>query len=108
MKTNKKWFLIGALLYAIFFLGVDLKNLNSNGAFFIVNEDFMDKLKFYSELPGFIPSFVLILIIYQNIHNYDSYVLESFMLLFNSIIYGLIAWYIKNKINSWRIKNHIP
>lgn len=92
LKGNRKHFFIGAVAYILFSLLIDLRNYLVNGEIFIVSGDILDSIHFYSSIPGFIPSFILILIIYQNIHNYDYYFLWTSSLLFNSLFYGILLY----------------
>jgi hypothetical protein len=110
MKGNRKHFFIAALVYILFSLVIDLRNYLVNGEIFIESGDILDSINYYSSIPGFIPSFILILIIYQNIHNYDYYFLWTSSLLFNSLFYGILVYffipYIKKLIRHKNIGNN--
>ena len=54
----------------------------------MVSGDLLDRAKFYSSVPGAIPAFALILLVYRNIHNYNYWVSETATLLFSSVFYG--------------------
>lgn len=84
----------------ILFTCIDLKNIISNGAAFTVNDDIFDKFKFYATIPGYVPAFLIIFIVYQNIHNYNFYVIELITLLCSSILYGWIIAYVVTKVRS--------
>jgi hypothetical protein len=91
-----KYILIAASIYLLFSLSIDLRNYIVYGDIFIVSGDLLDSLNFYFDLPGGVPAVFLTFIVYQNIHNYDSYFLWIFILLFNSIFYGIVTQLIYN------------
>ena len=83
--------MIASFCFLLCFVIVDLKNYLKNGAPFIVNDDIFDKLKFYLNLPGEMVGFLIIIIVYQNIHNYDFYAIETISFISSSILYGWIT-----------------
>jgi hypothetical protein len=93
MKRDKKYFIIAATIFLILSLIIDLRNYMANGAIFVINGDIYDTVKFYLGLPGLTLSNIIILIIYQNIHNYSFYFMWSLALLLNSIIYGYLFYF---------------
>jgi hypothetical protein len=93
---EKKYFMIAASIYLLFSLSIDLRNYIVYGDIFIVSGDLLDSLNSYFALPGGAPAILLTFIVYQNIHNYDSYFLWIFVLLFNSIFYGIVTQLIYN------------
>jgi len=98
MNSKFRVFLISSICFIIFFLVIDLKNYYTNGASFVVTGDIFDTLKHYLTIPGSIPSFIVILIVYNNIHNYNYIVMESVTLLSSSILYGfVISLFIRNR-----------
>lgn len=90
MIQKHKIFLITFWGFLTFFALVDLKNYLNNGASFVVSEDIFDKLKSYLEFPGMVAGFLVVMIVYQNIHNYDFYVLEAVSITTSSMLYGWI------------------
>lgn len=92
MNRYRKHFFIAAIVYILFSVLIDLRNYLVNGEIFIVNGDILDSLHFYLNIPGRIISFILIFIVYQNIHNYDFYFLWASSLLFNSLLYGFLVY----------------
>jgi len=91
MISKRSIFLITAIAVALFFIAIDLRNHLINGASFVVNDDILDKIKFYLNIPGFVIGFLFIMVIYQNIHNYNYYVIETVSIISSSLIYGWIA-----------------
>jgi len=94
MKGDKKYFLIAASIFLLYSLSVDLRNFLENGDVFVVNGDIFDSINFYLSIPGVILSFIPVLIVYQNIHNYDFYFMWSFALIFNGIFYGTVFYFL--------------
>lgn len=107
-KRHKKHFFISSLFIFLFLISIDLKNYFMNGDIFITNGDFLDSISSIIEIPGVIISSTIVLIVYSNIHNYNSYVLWVSSIVFNTIFYGLIFYFlfpmvlniIKNKFNA--------
>jgi len=93
---EKKYFMIAASIYLLFSLSINLRNYIVYGDIFTVSGDLLDSLNFYFALPGGALAILLTFIVYQNIHNYDSYFLWIFVLLFNSIFYGIVTQFIYN------------
>ena len=102
MTHKRKVFLIASSVFFLLFALVDLKNHLRNGALYIINDDLFDKIKFYMNLPGYFIGFLVIILVYHNIHNYDSYVLEAVTLVFSSVLYGWITSIISHKFISTR------
>lgn len=97
MTQQRKSLLIYSACFLAVFLIIDFKNYISNGAVFIVTGDIIDQFKHYATLPGTILAFIVLIVVYQNIHNYDFVVLEGITLISSSILYGWIVSVIKNR-----------
>jgi hypothetical protein len=68
MNAKRRLFLITSVSLAVVFTAVDLKNYLVNGAPFYVSDDLFDKFKIYATMPGAIPAFFIVLLVYQNAH----------------------------------------
>ena len=90
MSDRLRLLLWSTFTIMLIFLLIDLKNFLHNGAPFVIDDDLLDKFKFYATLPGLILAFLVILAVYQNIHNYDYFVMESIRILASSLLYGWI------------------
>jgi hypothetical protein len=81
MNAKRRLFLMTSVLLAAVFAAVDLKNYFVNRAPFYVSDDLFDKFKIYATIPGAIPAFFIVLLVYQNAHAFNFYVLESITIL---------------------------
>ena len=90
MMKHRVFLIVFSLLMVVFVM-IDLKNAIQNGAPFVINNDVLDRLKNYATIPGSFLSSLVILVIYQNVHSYDYYVMESIALLSSSALYGWIV-----------------
>ena len=81
--------LIAAGIFILVYVAIHLKNYFQVGYLFaVVNGDPFDSAFQLISIPGYIPTFILIIVIFHNIHNYPLWFLEVFSLIFNCIIYG--------------------
>ncbi len=91
MKNKRVIVIIVASFFLVSFLLIDLKNYYYYGAPYITSDDTLDHVKSYLTTPGMIVSFIIVLLIYRNIHDYNYYVVETVALLTSSILYGWLA-----------------
>ena len=101
MKRNKITFIVFAVIFLVISLGIDMRNAVSNGQIFIMNGDFLDQMHFYLQIPGSIPTFLVVWIFFKNMHAYNFYFMWSFTLLFNCLFYGYAGYLIYPKIKSF-------
>jgi len=91
MKKDIKRILVAASCFFLVYVAIHFKNYLQVGKLFIViKDDVFDKCVFYINLPGQIPAFLLIITIFQNIHNYPWWFSEGLSLILNCIIYGYV------------------
>jgi hypothetical protein len=94
MKRKKKYFILPVLLFLLVYFLVHLKNYFQVGYFYtVIKDDIFDKFFYYLEMPGSIPGFLLVILIYQNVHNYNDCVAEILITVFNCLFYGFIFWF---------------
>ena len=91
MNSNRKAFIVVSVCFLSCFLVIDLKNYIVNGSSFIVTGDAFDTLKYYLTIPGYYPTFFIILLMGQNVHNYNYFIMEIFTLLLSSSMYGWVV-----------------
>ena len=94
MKRDNKYFVYTTSIFLIFFLISDLILYQMNGKLSIGSNDNFGTLIYYLKMPGSIIGAFLTIIIYQNIHNYDFYFLWIVSIIFSSVIYGLLFYYL--------------
>jgi hypothetical protein len=93
-----KRILIAASFYLTFYIAIQQKNYVQVGEVFgVIKGDDFDYIFRFLSLPGFIPTFLMIVIIFQNIHDFPWWFLEFFSLIFNCIFYGYMIPLIANK-----------
>ena len=97
-RQRRRIFLVTSLLFSAAFAAVDLKNYLLTGAPFVINDDLLDKFKICATLPGVIPAGAVVLLVYQNVHTYNFYVIECITILSSSLLYGWIVSLIVQKI----------
>ncbi len=90
-KEDIKRMVLVATIYLLVYVAIHLKNYLQVGELFgIIKGDNFDKAFQFISIPGFIPTFMLIVLIFQNIHNYPSWFLEIFTFIFNCLFYGYV------------------
>jgi hypothetical protein len=104
MTQHKKTFLIASGSFLVFFALVAFKDFLVNGAFYIVSGDVLDGIDYYLIMPGSFLAFLLNIIVYQNIHDYNPYTVLLLGSIFSSFFYGWIVSIIIMKWNK-RLKN---
>jgi len=80
-----------ASIYLLIYIAIHMKNYFQVGELFeVIKGDSFDKAFQFISIPGFIPTFLLIVLVFQNIHNYPTWFLELFSLVFNCLFYGYV------------------
>ncbi|HEX2961046.1 MAG TPA: hypothetical protein VHO43_04600 [Ignavibacteriales bacterium] len=94
MKGNKLTFIVFAVIFLFISLGIDMRNVISNGEIFRMNGDFLDQIHFYLQIPGAIPVFLVVRLFFKDSHAYNFYFLWSLTLLLNCLFYGFAGYWI--------------
>jgi|GEM_PF-4190511 len=83
--------LIAASCFLFIYLAMHLKNYLLVGLpLFVVKGDVFDQIFQMISFPGQIPAYILILIVFRNIHNYPMWFSESLSLICNCLFYGYV------------------
>ncbi len=81
--------LIAASCFLFIYLVIHLKNYILVGLpLFVVKGDIFDQIFQTINFPGQIPVYIIILIVFRNIHNYPMWFSEGFSLIGNCLFYG--------------------
>lgn len=94
MKKNKITFIVFAVIFLIISLGIDMRNAIANGEIFRLSGDMLDQVHFYLQIPGSIPTFLVVWLFFKNGHAYNFYFLWSITLLLNCLFYGYAGYWI--------------
>jgi hypothetical protein len=83
--------LLAAACFFFVYVALHLKNYFQVGhLFLVVKGDVFDKAFYYISFPGLIPTVLLIIAIFRNIHNYPLWFLETLSVFFNCAFYGYL------------------
>jgi hypothetical protein len=95
MLKSAKYWVSGIAIYVAAYFAIHLKNLVQVGHFYLViNGDSYDSLFDYLSMPGEIVSFIGIVVVFRNIHNYPFVFSETISLVSNCVIYGAVSFLI--------------
>ncbi|MGE5353585.1 MAG: hypothetical protein ACM3P0_15980 [Acidobacteriota bacterium] len=94
MRKNKLTFIVFAVIFLFISLGIDMRNVISNGEIFRMNGDFLDQIDFYLQIPGALPVFLIVRLFIKDSHAYNFYFLWALMLLLNCLFYGFAGYWI--------------
>src|SRR6185437_13364373 len=92
MHKIAKYWIPGVAIFVFAYLAIHLKNLLQVGHFyFVINGDAYDSLFNYLSFPGEIISFIGIVVVFRNIHNYSFAFSETVSFVSNCVVYGAVS-----------------
>jgi hypothetical protein len=84
--------LLASAICSLLFFAYDVWNWIRYASILICGDGPLDAAMHWVATPGrFLAAFV-VLVLYRNVHNYNSYVFEIVQVLANSLLYGFALW----------------
>lgn len=99
MTPLRKKFLSITFAFFCVFLILDFRDLVHNG-FYASDGTSLYEIVHNFKLPGIMLGGLFVILIYQNMHNYNGHVLIALAIVLNAVIYGIIATWILRIIHT--------